>query len=172
MDKFYEGFNRFEKVVLGLIMCMLIIMGFVQVIFRFVLEVSLAWAEELMTFLMIWVAYLGSSAATNERKHIIVSMFVDLMPKPLRIRFTVISQVLWLACSIVMAYLGWCITMNYINRGAVTLGGQFPFWCASIAIPLSMALMAIRVVVLIVHTLRGERDVILQEEMIRKEMDK
>ncbi len=172
MNKLYEGFNRFEKVVLGVIMCMLIIMGFVQVLFRFVLEMSLAWAVELMTFLMIWVAYLGASAATNERKHIIVSMFVDLLPKRLRIGFTVFSQILWLACSIAMAYLGWDITMNYIDRGAVTLGGQYPYWCASIAIPISMALMAIRVVVLIVHTLRGERDVISQEEKIREEMDK
>ncbi len=172
MNKLYESFNRFEKVVLGVIMCVLIIMGFVQVIFRFVLEMPLAWAVELMTFLMIWVAYLGASAATNERKHIIVSMFVDLLPKPLRIGFTVFSQVLWFACAIVMVYLGWGITMNYIDRGAVTLGGQYPYWCASIAIPLSMALMAIRVVVLIVHTLRGERDVISQEEMIREEIDK
>lgn len=172
MKKYYEGYNRFEKVVLGLIMCMLIIMGFAQVIFRFVLHVSLAWAEELMTFLMVWVAYLGSSAATNERKHIIVSMFVDLLPKPLRVRFTIISQILWFGCAVVMAYLGWNITMNYISRGAVSLGGQYPFWCASIIIPLGMALMAIRVVVLIAHTLQGERDVISQEEMIREEMDK
>lgn len=172
MKKYYAGYNRFEKIVLGLIMCMLIIMGFVQVIFRFVLEISLAWAEELMTFLMVWVAYLGSSAAANERKHIIVSMFVDLMPKPLRIGFTVISQILWLGCAIVMAYLGWDITMNYISRGAVSLGGQYPYWTAAIIIPLGMVLMAGRIVILIVHTLRGESDVISQEEMIREEMDK
>jgi TRAP-type C4-dicarboxylate transport system permease small subunit len=172
MKKYYERYNRFEKVVLGLIMCVLILMGFAQVIFRFVLQVSLSWAEELMTFLMVWVAYLGSSAATNERKHIIVSMFVDLLPKPLRIGFTVFSQVMWLGCAVVMAYLGWHITMNYIDRGAVSLGGQYPFWCASIIIPLGMALMAVRVIVLIVHTLRGERDVISQEEIIREEIDK
>jgi len=172
MNKFYEGFNRFEKFVLGLIMCMLLIMGFAQVVFRFVLEMPLAWAEELMTFLMIWVAYLGASAATNERKHIIVSMFVDLLPKRLRLGFTVFSQILWLACSIAMAYLGWHITLNYINRGAVTLGGKYPFWCASIAIPICMSLMAIRVVVLIIQTLRGESDVISQEEIIREELDK
>ena len=172
MKKYYERYNRFEKVVLGLIMCVLILMGFAQVIFRFVLQVSLSWAEELMTFLMVWVAYLGSSAATNERKHIIVSMFVDLLPKPFRIGFTVFSQLMWLGCATVMTYLGWHITMNYIDRGAVSLGGQYPFWCASIIIPLGMALMAVRVIVLIVHTLRGERDVISQEEIIREEIDK
>jgi len=171
VKKIYEGYNRFEKVVLGLIMCLLIIMGFTQVICRFVLHIPLAWAEELLTFCMVWVAYLGASAATNERKHIIVSMFVDLLPKPLRIGFTIFSQILWLGCAIVMAYLGWNTTMNYIKRGAVTLGGKYPYWVASIVIPLGMILMAIRVIILIVHTLRGERDTISQEEMIREEMD-
>lgn len=171
MKRIYEGYNKVEKVLLGLIMCLLILMGFTQVICRFVLKIPLAWAEELLTFCMVWVAYLGASAATNERKHIIVSMFVDLLPKPLRIGFTVLSQLLWLGCAGMMAYLGWNMTMNYLSRGAATLGGKYPYWVASVAIPLGMALMVIRIVVLIVQTLRGERDTKSQEEMIREEMD-
>lgn len=171
MQKLYERYNRFEKVALGLIMCMLIIMGFTQVLFRFVLHLSLAWVEELMTFLAVWMAYLGASAATNERKHIMVSMFVDLFPKPIRIGLTLFSQAMWFACALVMAYLGWSITMNYINRGAVTLGGGLPFWCASMAIVISMAFIATRIIILMVNTLRGERDTLSQEEIIREEMD-
>ena len=171
MKKFYAGYNRFEKVVVGVIMLLLIIMGFVQVLFRFVLHMPLAWTEELLTFCMIWVAYLGSSAAANERKHILVSMFVDLMPKPLRLGFTVASQIIWLICTLLMTYLGGYVTMNYISRGAVTLGGQFPYWVAAIAIPISMALMVIRILVLIVHTLRGESDTRSQEEIVREETD-
>jgi TRAP-type C4-dicarboxylate transport system permease small subunit len=171
MKKFYAGYNRFEKILVGVIMLLLIIMGFVQVLFRFVLHMPLAWTEELLTFCMIWVAYLGASAAANERKHILVSMFVDLMPKRMRLAFTILSQLLWLACAIVMTYLGGYVAMNYINRGAVTLGGKFPYWVAAIIIPISMALVAIRVVVLIVHTLKGESDTRSQEEIVREEMD-
>jgi TRAP-type C4-dicarboxylate transport system permease small subunit len=120
---------------------------------------------------MIWVAYLGASAATNERKHIIVSMFVDLLPKRLRIGFTIFSQILWFACSLVMCYLSCQTTANYMLRGAVTLGGKYPYWVASIVIPLGMALMAIRVLVLIAYTLRGKRDTLSQEEIVQEEMD-
>lgn len=171
MKKLYEGYNRLEKVVLALIMCLLVAMGFAQVICRFVLQMPLAWAEELLTFCMVWVAYLGASTATNERKHILVSMFVDLLPKRLRIGFTVFSQILWLGCTVVMAYLGWNMTVNYFTRGAVTLGGKYPYWVASIIIPISMVLMAIRVIILIVHTLRGESDTRSQEEIVREEME-
>ena len=53
MKKIYEVYNRIEKNLLGLIMCVLIIMGFTQVLCRFVFKMSLAWAEEMMTFCMI-----------------------------------------------------------------------------------------------------------------------
>lgn len=171
MKKIYEAYNRIEKTVVGVIMLLLIVMGFVQVLFRFVLHMPLAWTEELLTFCMIWVAYLGSSAAANERKHILVSMFIDMLPKRLRLGFTVFSQILWLICTLLMAYLGGYVALNYINRGAVTLGGQFPYWVAAIAIPISMILMVIRILVLIVHTIKGESDTRSQEEIVREEMD-
>lgn len=171
MKKIYEGYNRLEKTLLGLIMCLLIIMGFVQVICRFVLEVPLAWAEELMTFSMIWVTYLGASTATHERKHILVSMFVDKLPKPVAKAFTILSQLLWLFCTVVMAWLGYSMTASYIKRGATSLGGGYPYWVAAIVIPISMLLMSIRIVLLIIATLRGESDTRSQEEIIQEEMD-
>ncbi len=171
MKKFYEWYNRLEKLALSLIMCLLIIMGFTQVVCRFILQMPLAWAEELLTFCMVWVAYLGASTATHERKHIMVSMFVDKLPGRLRIIFTVFSQLLWLGCAIAMAYLGWDMTVGYLSRGATTLGGKYPYWVAAVIIPISMVLMAIRVVILIVQTLRGESDTRSQEEIVREEMD-
>lgn len=168
----YNVYNRFEKIILGIAMCLLIILGFMQVVFRFALHMSLSWVEELLTFVMIWAAYLGASAATNERKHIMVNMFVDLLPQSLRKGFTIFSQLLWITCTIAMTYFGLHITLNYISRGATTLGGTFPFWVASIIIPLSMALITVRVIILMRNTLKGERDTISQEELIREEMDK
>ena len=171
MKKIYEVYNRIEKNLLGLIMCVLIIMGFTQVLCRFVFKMSLAWAEEMMTFCMIWLAYLGSSAAAHEKKHILVSMFVDLFPKPLRKVLTVLSQMLWLICSAIMLYLGGYVTVNYINRKAATLGGKYPFWFASVIIPVSMFLIGIRIILLIIQSFRGDSDTRSQEEIVREEID-
>lgn len=171
MKKIYDGYNRIERVIIGLIMLVLVAMGFIQVICRFVLKVPLAWAEEMMTFCMIWVAYLGASAAANEKKHILVSMFVDLLPEKARKIMTLFSQFLWLLCSIFMIYLGYVVTANYMKRGAVTLGGHYPYWVASIVIPISMLLISIRVILLMVHTARGESDTRSQEEIVQEETE-
>ena len=48
MKNFYETYNKMEKMVLGIILLFLIIMGFVSVICRFVLHMPLAWSEEII----------------------------------------------------------------------------------------------------------------------------
>ena len=98
-------------------------------------------------------------------------MFVDLFPKPLRKALTVLSQMLWLICSAIMLYLGGYVTVNYINRNAATLGGKYPYWIASVIIPVSMFLIGIRIILLIIQTFRGESDTRSQEEIVREEID-
>ena len=70
-----------------------------------------------------------------------------------------------------MLYLGCYVTANYISRNAATLGGKYPYWIASVIIPISMFLIGIRVILLIVQTLRGESDTRSQEEIVREEME-
>lgn len=171
MEKVYQTYNRFERAILGLILIFLIIMGFISVICRFVLQIPLAWAEELMQFCMVWIAYLGASAAANERKHIRVAMIVNMLPKSAQKIISLISELLWLVCSGILIYLGYFVTIGYIARNAVSLGGKYPFWIASIAIPLGMILMSIRVVVSMANTLKGKSNERTTEEIIQEEMD-
>lgn len=171
MKKIYSYYNRIERMILGLILIALIIFGFISVVCRFVLKVPLAWAEELMSFCMVWVAYLGASAAANEHKHIRVSMFVNLLPKFLQKVVTLISNILWLICSFVLVYLGYFVTTGYIARNATSLGGGYPFWVASVAIPIGMILMSIRVILSAIDSLKGKSDERTTEEIIEEEMD-
>lgn len=170
MKRLYAAYNNFEKFVIGLIMLLLIFMGLAQVICRFVLEIPLAWAEEMMTFCLVWVTYLGASSAAEERKHIMVSLIVDSFPGPLRKVFTILSQLIWVICDFLMVYLGYIVTKNYIARNAITLGGKYPYWIASIAIPVGMLLIIIRVAILIVKTFHGESDTRSQKEIVEEEI--
>jgi len=52
----------------------LAVMG--QVVFRYVLRISVPWSEELARFLFIWATFLGASIAFCEGGHINVSFFV------------------------------------------------------------------------------------------------
>lgn len=171
MKKLYETYNKIERVILGLLLLSLIVMGFVSVICRFVLEIPLAWAEEFMLFSMVWVAYLGASAAANERKHVRVSLFVGMMPKKVQTIISLLADVLWVITGLILTYLGYIVTSNYITHHAVSLGGGYPYWVAAISIPIGMILMILRVIVSMVDTLHGKDDERSMEEIIEEEMD-
>lgn len=171
MKKIYQIYNQIERAILGLILIVLIIMGFISVVCRFVLRVPLAWAEEFMLFCMVWIAYLGASAAANERKHVRVGLFVGLMPKPVQKAVSLLADVLWVVCALFLIYLGYIVTSGYIAHKAASLGGGYPYWIASISIPVGMILMTIRVILAMVDTMRGKSDERSIEEIIKEEAD-
>lgn len=171
IKKIYQMYNSIERSFMGLIMLFMVLFGFLQVIFRFVLQIPMHWLEDLMMFIMCWVAYLGASTAANERKHIMINMIVDLLPGRLRKVVTILSQLVWLASLWFLIYLGAQVTSNHIERGTVTIGGRFPIWVSSIIIPIGAFLVSIRLIILIVQTIRGERDTRTVEEIVREETE-
>ncbi|MEP1445510.1 MAG: TRAP transporter small permease [Paraglaciecola sp.] len=55
-----------------------------QVFFRYVLNDSLAWTEELAKFSMVWVACLVAPWAYREHLNVSIQMFADALPALLR----------------------------------------------------------------------------------------
>lgn len=49
----------------------------VQVLFRYVLHLSLAWSEELARYLFLWLAALASAYAFKTRSHFAIRLVVD-----------------------------------------------------------------------------------------------
>jgi TRAP-type C4-dicarboxylate transport system permease small subunit len=55
-----------------------------QVVFRFVLNQSLIWSEEVAAWCMVWVVYLGAAALTRRGEHVSIPFFLSLLPASLR----------------------------------------------------------------------------------------
>ena len=53
---------------------------FLQVIFRYVFRLPLAWTEELSRFLFIWMTFAAGVVAARQGQHIGVGLIVDMMP--------------------------------------------------------------------------------------------
>lgn len=63
--------------VLCTLLVSIVVVTFVQVLSRYVLQTSLAWTEELARYLFIWLAALGSAYAFKLRSHFLVRFVVD-----------------------------------------------------------------------------------------------
>jgi TRAP-type C4-dicarboxylate transport system permease small subunit len=55
-----------------------------QVLFRYVLNHSIFWAEEVGRILLVWITFLGASAAFKRKAHMGVDFFVQRLPPSTR----------------------------------------------------------------------------------------
>lgn len=60
------------------------VLGVATVVFRFLLDSSLAFPDEMIRYLFVWMVFLGSAVTLRRGAHAAIGVFVKLMPAPLR----------------------------------------------------------------------------------------
>jgi TRAP-type C4-dicarboxylate transport system permease small subunit len=111
----------------------------VGVVFRYVLNRSLPWTDEVVRYLFVWFTLLGAAVTLREREHIRVEYFVAKLPA--RARRLVEATVLVAVCAYLAALTVLGAQWVWATRGACTSALQWPlnlFFYA--ALPCSSAL--------------------------------
>ena len=114
------------RVAIGLILLLAIGINFANIVGRYVFLAPLAWAEEVLSFLIIWGVCLGASAVTYDRRHLAMDVFVSLYPQWLR-------QLLeWLILAAIIGFCGfaaiqaWAIVQIMARNGQVSITAEIP----------------------------------------------
>jgi TRAP-type transport system small permease protein len=63
----------------------LITVSTMQIVWRYLLQHSLSWSEELARFMFVWVVTLGAAVAFNSGSHITIDLFIKWLPRVPRI---------------------------------------------------------------------------------------
>ena len=69
--------NLLFKPIISILFLLMIIITFIQVIFRYVLNSALPWAGEITIFFFIWVIFLGASITLHKGLHIGVDIITN-----------------------------------------------------------------------------------------------
>ena len=125
---------RANQLVIGLMMLAMFVLVFVNVVGRYVFNTSFAKAEEVSTFLMIWVTYLGAGLALREGRHVAIDMFQDKLPFEARRALRIVLGANVLIFFAVLAYLG--VQMSIFGWHQETIATQIPTGIPYLAIPL------------------------------------
>lgn len=92
----------FEGIIgIALVIAILVVMG-LGVFFRYVLNDSLPWSEELARYGLVYVTFLGCATAVRRRSHIRVNLLEEMLPPAWARRLRVLQDLLTLGF---MAYL-------------------------------------------------------------------
>lgn len=108
---------------LALFMGLIVITMFAQVVFRYLLNNSLPWSEELIRFLFVWLTFLGGAIAIRDKSHIAVEFFVERLPKKFYRISRIISALLISFFTLAMIILGalWMFHSRELRSSALGL---------------------------------------------------
>jgi TRAP-type C4-dicarboxylate transport system permease small subunit len=140
-----RGINSLVRWVIIILMLVMTVTVSLQIVFRYVFNVPLAWSEEAARFAFVWVSFFGASALMRVREHINVTVFRDRFPPRVQAVAVFIASVCGLICVYLFLVGGIALTTNEWRQLAPAM--EIPMGWVYIAIPISSGLMAIWVVI-------------------------
>ena len=141
IERLSKAINRwieYSLFALGLTMALIVA---TQVFFRYALNESLFWSEELARFLLVWLTFLGATVAYHRKVHPGIDVFVARMPLPLQKASALLSHLASMALFTVMIYYG--CQFAYFVRLQISPALQLPKWFILSIIPLSGAIFMV-----------------------------
>ena len=112
-----------------------------QVFWRYVLNDSLIWPEEVSRYAFIWVSCLGMSVGVRRGDLIAIDVLWAGRPKRARLFISIVARVLTIPLLIVFAWEGWVlIDVVAGQRAAAT---NVPVWWVYLALPISSVFAAL-----------------------------
>ena len=81
LKKLDKGIEVIQTVVCCILMFAIMWLTFFMVFFRYVLNNSIVWAEEVLRYLMIWVVLVGAGLTTREDQHVCMDGLQSLLER-------------------------------------------------------------------------------------------
>jgi TRAP-type C4-dicarboxylate transport system permease small subunit len=116
-----RAFNAKMNTILCAIMfvtfTLMVILTFLQVVFRYAIEMPLSWSEEGAKYLFMWATYAGASIAFYEGKHINVTLFTNLFGSRTKAGLYFVADLFCLWFLSVFVYQGFIVSQRVFALG-------------------------------------------------------
>jgi len=170
--------NLERSLMVGLLSAMSVLI-FLQILFRYIMNMPLAWTEEIARYCFVWNIYLGASYAVKKRRHLKVDAVLLLFKTRGRFVLMTISNLLFLVFCFVIAYYGAdIVNMMVFVKPQISPAVGIPMWIIYAAVPVGTILMVIRLTqdtILLYREFRERKDDVdtrtLMQQQINEEMN-
>lgn len=128
--------NKLDRNISALVLGLMMIVGFFNVLSRYLLDFSLASSEELLTNLLVFLTLMASAAGIQRDAHVGVSFIVDLFPRKIRISLSILKIITFLIFFGILFKFGLDNMFDALKYGQRTTSLGVPSWIFSAALPL------------------------------------
>lgn len=116
-----KAFDNLIEGACALLMVALVVVVFIQVFNRFVLQTPLAWSEDLAMLLFQWVVFVGAALGVKRMRHFGIELVVRQFSEHWRHRIELVAPLVMLVVAVVMIFQGYAILTLNINRTFATM---------------------------------------------------
>jgi len=138
-----DGIDRAVVFFLAVLIGSLGLAVILTVFFRFVIHLPLAWSEDISRALMVWISFLGSSAALKRGLHISLDLVRDNLPPGARKAVSIFCSILILIFLAITLWLG--VKSSIRQWGQTATYFEIPITFIYGSAPLGMAIMVLHV---------------------------
>lgn len=136
----------------------MVILLFLQVVSRYIFRYSLPWSEELALICFILSIYFGASQAVKRKQHLKIEILTNFLPPKIKKVFEILSNAVFFAfCVYITKGLLAITSMLYRSHNKTAVTG-IPKAYIYIFLPITMILMAFRLIQETVRTIREIRN--------------
>jgi TRAP-type C4-dicarboxylate transport system permease small subunit len=144
-----DHFGRFaENSALVILLTGMMVLAVGQIVLREVFSTGFVWADEVIKLMVLWLAMVGSIAASRDDRHIRIDALSHILPD-IAIRLTRIVVDLFAAtvCAIIAWHTYRYLQLEIEFEDSVLI--DTPAWIAHLIVPLAFALISYRFLVAI-----------------------
>jgi TRAP-type C4-dicarboxylate transport system permease small subunit len=138
--------ERAEEGLLVVLMAVMTVVAFINVVTRYFIRFSLAFTEEIVVSMFVWLTLLGTAIAFREGTHLGFSFIVDRTPKGVQ------RVAIWLAAALgvvlfaLLIYFGIGQIKSERMLGTTSESLAIPQWWYTAGIPVIGLLIVVRII--------------------------
>lgn len=133
-----------EKIICAILFLAMTLLGFVNVVVRYLTNYSFAASEELLTNGFLVLTIFGAAIAARSGDHLAVTLIYDILPRGGRKILLAVSALLVCLLLALSAYFCWQLLTTQMESGIQSYALRVPAWYYSVALPFGFAIVLVR----------------------------
>ena len=156
MNKLLQCLDTVINRIGACVLIMLIVISFLQVVFRYCFNNALSWPEEVCRYLFIALAYAGAALTMRSNGHLRVDVALSFSGPTMKKIFNIITHACSLFYCIACTYLSYDMMLEVKGMEQHASSIDMEVWITWIPIPVGFVLMAFYAAILLIKTIMNK----------------
>lgn len=128
MKNSIELISRGLSFALVLLLIMMVLVVCANVFLRYVMGISLLWADESSVFGLVAITFLGAVGVANRGEHLRMNLLLEAAPEKLRRLINTLEVAITIAASGFVAWYSFKVLLRFLKSGTRSNMADVPMW--------------------------------------------